>query len=255
MSKHDFDIGSTNDGSANNKRLPVILCLDTSQSMLKVDETYITNGNTDAPSRRIDQLNAALREWGQQLKRTPQLRRQAYICVLSFNTEPKTEDVGGGASLGFVRAENFEPPNLQAGGITRLDLAVSTAIDKVTEHKASTHVETHRVKIWIISDGQPTDEKGYRSDLWRSILPRVRQGEQNQDFALYTAGVHGADMNVLNELGGNGSFDLRGLSLGKVLEIVTQSASFSSATVEEEKRSVEAMVDKMHSIFAMIGKK
>lgn len=247
----EFTLGNPGAGSASNKRIPVVLCLDTSSSM---DQVVGTASNDSKPFRRIDQLNAALAHWKSELSAVAQIRRQADLCIISFNTEPTTEDIGGGVNPGFVTVERFSPPTLKAGGVTRLDLAVRSALAKATEHRVLTHIETHRPKIWIISDGQPTDGKGNPSDNWHSVLPDIRNGESKGDFAVYAAGVYGADMEALGKLAGRGAFDLEGLELALVLKAVTSTMGHSGSSVADEKKEVAATVDKMQRLFQALGK-
>lgn len=248
----EWGMGDLGSGSGSNKRLPVVLCLDTSESMQKT-----------AASDRIGELNAAMVTWKEQLAASSQVRRQADICVIEFNTAPRTVDCGQGTEPGFVTVDRFSPPTFQANGVTRLDLAIKAAIAKAAAHRGMTAIETHRPKIWVVSDGAPTDNDGKGpSDLWRTTLPLVRTGEAAGDFAFYAAGVYGADMDVLRELAGPGAFDLRGLPLERVLKAVTDSitpkahggGARRAETVAAEKSDVAATVRKQREIFEMLGR-
>jgi uncharacterized protein YegL len=249
---NEFGMGNLASGSGSNQRLPVVLCLDTSESMKKTDA-----------SDRIGELNQAVKAWKKQLSESAQVRRQADICVITFNTLPTTVDCGGGTAPGFVSVDRFSPPTFTASGVTRLELAIEAAIAKAEEHSRASEIETHRAKIWVISDGAPTDAEGnYPSDVWRTVLPRVRAGESARDFALFAAGVYGADMDVLKELAGAGAFDLRGLPLERVLKTVTDSltannhgtAGRRADTVDAEKADVASTVAKQKRIFEMLGR-
>lgn len=94
-------------------RCPCVLLLDTSASM---------------QGEPTDALNEGLRTFQQDLMKDPVAPKRVEVAVVSFNSEVKVVQ-------DFVTADRFEPPRLEAQGLTHMGAAVHTALDMVQERK------------------------------------------------------------------------------------------------------------------------
>lgn len=186
---------------ATDERVSVVMLLDTSQSM----------GNGEPPARPIDSLNDALRLWGPELARHPELRRSGEIAIITFGHGGvqlhNLQGTGAPASFrnAFVPAGSFQPPVLHASGVTPMLDAIRLAVPLVNDRKDHLRQQGVQIRfrplIWMISDGAPTDAEGNRSRDWRSIIPTLREGEAERRFLFFAIGVGaGANEEVLRGL-------------------------------------------------------
>jgi len=177
-------------------RCPVVLLLDKSASM---------NGQP------IEQLNADLKAFQQEVTKDALVARRAEIAVISFG--PVTTDVE------FDTADRFVPPNLKPEGDTPMGRAINVALDMLGRRKQTykdNGIAYYRPLVFLITDGAPTDD-------WAMAARRVREEEEAKRVAFFTVGVDGADFNTLAQIGVREPIRLRGLRFSELFQWLSAS--------------------------------
>jgi uncharacterized protein YegL len=155
-------------------RCACLLLLDTSGSM------------QGAP---IAQLNLGLRSFKDELVADPLAAKRVEVAVLTFGDQARLV-------ADFADAANFEPPQLTAGGLTPMGAAIWDGLGRLTARKEiyrTNGVAYYRPWIFLITDGEPTDE-------FATAAARVREGEGNGSFSFYAVGVADANMQKLAQI-------------------------------------------------------
>ena len=160
-------------------RCPAVLLLDASASM---------RGD---PIRR---LNAATKELAGDLREDRLASLRVEVAVVAFGGEVRALDVRGGgarsipfdANDAFVTADQFVPPEVEAGGDTPMGDAVRRALQLLRDRKAiykQAGLDYFRPWLFVISDGQPTD-KG-----WEGVAEEARAEEERRGVTVFPIGV------------------------------------------------------------------
>jgi uncharacterized protein YegL len=155
-------------------RCACVLLLDTSGSM---------------QGEPIGQLNLGLRSFKDELAADTLASKRVEIAVITFGDGPQLV-------ADFVEAANFEPPQLTAGGMTPMGTAIRDALGRLTARKESYRsngVAYYRPWVFLITDGEPTDE-------YLSAAQEVRTGEDRGAFSFYAVGVNNANMTKLAQI-------------------------------------------------------
>jgi uncharacterized protein YegL len=155
-------------------RVPCVLMVDTSTSM---------------HGPRIDELNAGLRTYRQELLADPLAAKRVEVAMVTF---------GGRVNrlVEFVTAENFDPPKLQVIGGTPMGEAIQVALDMLEQRKDNYRkhgIAYYRPWAFLITDGEPNDH-------WKPVISRIHAGEEQKSFCFFAVGVEGANMAILEEL-------------------------------------------------------
>ncbi len=190
-------------------RCPCMLLLDCSGSM------------SGAP---IKELNNGLRAFQEQLAKDELASKRVEVTVLTFATDVKIVNE-------FETAENFNPKELVAGGLTSTGLAIEKAIQMLETRKAvykANGISYYRPWIILITDGEPTDD-------WANAANMVHEGEKNKQFAFFAVGVQGANMNKLNQMTTRGVKELEGLQFTSLFQWLSNSmTSVSRSSLNAE---------------------
>jgi uncharacterized protein YegL len=162
------------DSSNPEPRCACVLLLDTSTSM------------AGAP---IYQLNEGLSVFQHELQRDELAAMRVEVAVVTFGGQVTIQQ-------DFVSAHQFKAPTLTPSGDTPMGEAVQTALGLISRRKAvyKEHgTPYYRPWIFLLTDGQPTDE-------WRAAAQQVRQEESRKAVAFFAVGVQGADMATLKQI-------------------------------------------------------
>lgn len=196
-------------------RCACLLLLDTSGSM---------NG---AP---INELNLGLRTFKDELCADPLAAKRVEVAVMSFGDAPRLV-------TDFTDPVSFNPPTLTASGATPMGSAIKDGLARLEARKAqyrSNGIATYRPWVFLITDGEPTDE-------WQSAAQMVRDGDTHGKFLFFGVAVHGANMERLAQIAPpNRTFALDGLRfrdlfqwLSKSMKQVSRSAPGTQTSIDQ----------------------
>ncbi len=156
-------------------RCPCLLLLDTSGSM---------SGD------RIAALNEGLQAFQADISRDPLSRRRVEVAIITFGN--------GGVQTRqeFVTVDNFQAPILTVGGNTPMGEAIKQGLNLLRTRKEqykNNSIDYYRPWIFLITDGEPTDE-------WQSAAQLVHEEEGRKGVAFFAVGVKGANMQTLAQI-------------------------------------------------------
>jgi uncharacterized protein YegL len=158
------------------ERVPLVLCLDCSGSM--------DDGGA------IDALNEGLRALDTELKKDVIAAKRVRILLICFGRDDEVWVEGA-----WTDVRDFVPPVLEANGRTPTGAAVRLAIQMIEDEKSrlrESGVSYKRPLLYIMSDGQPTDE-------WKGAAQLSRDAEDQNKVSIFPIAVGGdADVDILS---------------------------------------------------------
>jgi len=203
-------------------RCPCVLLLDTSGSMndgkqvslqLTPVQRVLHDSLTAKTIRPIDELNAGLVAFREELMADDLAVKRVEISLVTFGPVRKLTD--------FQTPDVFRPPKLNAEGDTPMGLAIEKAVEIVRDRKAAykqNGISYYRPWIFLISDGEPTDN-------WQRAAELVRMGEQTRAFAFFAVGVEGANFEILSRITARQPLKLSGLRFREMFMWLSSSLS------------------------------
>ena len=186
-------------------RCPCILLLDNSGSMA---------------GDKLNALNEGLAAFEKSLKKDPLASRRVEVAIVTFGNQVNlVQD--------FVTVDNFQSPVLSAGGQTPMGEAILKALDMVANRKAvykQNGVAYYRPWIFMITDGEPTDEVAV-------ACQRLKSEESGKHVAFFAVGVEGANITRLEGISVRKPLMLNGLEFAELF--VWLSASLGGVAKSE----------------------
>lgn len=179
-------------------RCPCVLLLDVSGSM---------NGQP------IDELNAGLQSFRDELSADTLAMKRVEVALVTFGPVR--------VEASFQSASSFYPPVLSAQGDTPMGAAIRQGLDLLTQRKAeyrANGIAYYRPWVFLITDGAPTDE-------WHAAAAAVREGEASKNFAFFSIGVKGANMDTLRQISVREPLQLTGLRFRELFAWLSRSLS------------------------------
>ncbi|MCR5260601.1 MAG: VWA domain-containing protein [Candidatus Gastranaerophilales bacterium] len=165
-------------------RCACVLLVDTSSSMYD----------------NIGQLNEGIKELKKQLEEDDLASKRVEIAVVTFDTYVNIIS-------DFTTVDNFEPTELETGGVTSMTEAINIASDLIAERKnvyKKNGVAYYRPWMFLITDGEPTDEEGYALEdsdsRFKSAVKTLHNGVNGKQFTFFAVGVDYANMDTLSKL-------------------------------------------------------
>ncbi len=184
-------------------RIAVTLLLDTSSSM---------RGDP------ISELNHGIMNFAAFVEEDPLARKRLELSVIQFGPVRVMSD--------FCTLDGFQLPELVATGDTPIGEAVSLAVHRTEERVLryrDNGVNYYKPLIFLITDGQPTDQ-------WQGAAHLLHAGVARKDFNFFPVAVAGAQLDILQQLSPTPPKLLRGIEfsefflwLSKSIAIVSRS--------------------------------
>jgi uncharacterized protein YegL len=201
-------------------RCPCVLLVDTSSSMI-------------GPA--IQAINKGIRHFRKELLKDDLAAKRVEVAVVAFGPTRIESN--------FENPEDFNPPEMQAGGEATMGEAIELAVQLVTDRKETykeAGVQYYRPWVILISDGRPCDD-------WESSAELIRGLENDGSLAFWTIGTNSADMDLLSLLSIRDPFRLEGLCFRDLFAWLSQSlqaVSYSRVGEEVELPSMANWVSK-----------
>ena len=195
-----------------NQRTPCVLVLDASGSMA---------------GEPLAQLNAGLEVFADELKNDELAALRVQVMVIA---------VGGHEDVLILQpwtdAIDFQPPSIQASGMTPLGTGMDVALDEVRSQKAAyaaNLISSTRPWVIMISDGSPNDFG------WEEAASRCRQEEADKRVVVFPIGTEGANFDALGQFSNKTPKKLKGLQFRELFIWLSRSMSTVSASVPGDK--------------------
>lgn len=137
---------------------------------------------------RLEQLNAGVRQFREELMADPLAQKRVEVGVISFGPVKVVTE--------FTTADQWNPVTLEAESDTPMGSAIEKALDMIERRKSDYRkggVSMYRPWMILITDGSPTDSVHSASLL-------IREGEAAKKFAFFAIGVDGANMDALKNI-------------------------------------------------------
>jgi len=217
-------------------RCPCVLLLDTSGSMndekpgtsaLSPVQMLLRDAHPESRAKPIDELNAGLAAFRNELLSDALAVKRVELALVTFGPVKRLTD--------FQTPDLFRPPKLSAEGDTPMAAAIERAIQLVSERKLAYRkngVSYYRPWIFMISDGEPTDD-------WQRAAELVRAGEQARSFAFFAVGVEGANFDALSRISVRHPLRLDGLRFREMFMWLSSSLSSVSRSSPGDEVSLQ----------------
>lgn len=179
----------------------------------------------------IRNLNSAINIFKNDVMKDEKTRNIVDIAVVEFNDETNIIQE-------FVPIGELNPVALEAGGMTSMADAISTAIDMVDDRSRfyfTTGTVPYKPWIVLISDGGPTDDPGDFDNAVR----KIQDHEENGKVKVFALGVEGYDSQTLHRIAGKKVMKLEGHSFEGFFDWLNKSMRNMSKVAPGEKPQPE----------------
>lgn len=165
-----------------NKKLPVVLILDTSISM----------------ESKMKELSSCFNGFVNTIKSDDNLNLSVELCVITFGSTATTK-------ISFSAVHHIENLNLRSDGTTAMNSAINLAIAEIDKQKSNykaVGIDYNRSLIFLLTDGAPTD-MSLNCPVFNRLKSKLAEDEQNNRYLFFPIGVSGCDFGLLNALSPN----------------------------------------------------
>ena len=244
-------------GRGYDERIPLVLVLDTSQSMARPPE---------AP--RITALNRALTDWLRDTRKEPRLSRRLEVAIIAFGSSVRVLDPATGqdgpadAATAFAPVTQVADPELTPSGYTLMLPAISQALGLAQGRRRwleSQGTPSRRPLIWLLTDGAASDAEGRPLDAasMAGTAEQIRAAEHapdQVDRCLFCAiGVGAADQDMLESLAPDSTLMLDHIGYRNILKMITASSesvhsSDTPAEAHQQRRDYVALGEELRQL-------
>ena len=199
-------------------RVPVLLCLDTSGSMM------------GAP---IHELNLGVQQYMAEMKSDDLTRCSAETAVVSF-------DDSADCVADFDTADRLQVPEMEAGGMTCMGEGLSLGLYLLEKRKAqykATGVDYYQPILVVMSDGHPNGDR----KVWEETTERIRELGTARKLSVVAVGIgNDADMEMLAKVSPRQRpVRLNGLQFREFFAWLSRSVANVSASLPGEEPNVD----------------
>lgn len=194
------------------QRLPCVIVLDGSSSM--------ASGNA------IGALNDGLKVLAQDLKDDNVARQRVRLLVLRIGEPDDVQVV-----TDWTDAIDFDPPLIEANGLTPLGLGVRRALMEIEQQKRQfddNGIPFNRPWLFIMTDGEPTD------DDWASAAAECCAAEAAGKVTVFCIGVGNANFAQLSQFSSREPRALHGAKFREFFLWLSRSAKVGSQKATSE---------------------
>lgn len=159
-------------------RCPVVLVLDTSESM---------------EGEPIQHLNRGLADFKYQIEKDPIALLRVEVALVTFGGEPRV-------LAPFSAVDRLSTPHLKAEGRSPMGEAVLLALELIEERQRvyrAQGIYSFRPWIFLMTDGAPTDPR-----TLKTATERIRLMQEQHKILFFAVAVPGADVDCLRQMSG-----------------------------------------------------
>ena len=112
------------------------------------------------------------------------------VAIVSFGPVELMQD--------FVTIDQFDPPELNAMGLTPMGEAIDYALDLLASRKETYRnngIQYYRPWVFLITDGAPNPDSP-----WQNAARKLQESETQKKLSFFAVGVQGADMATLQQI-------------------------------------------------------
>ncbi len=138
----------------------------------------------------INALNRGISTFKEDVIKDTQASLSVELAIITFGDTVKL-------AQDFITVDEFNPPKLEASGVTPMGEAMEKALILLETRKRvykENGIGYYRPWIFLITDGAPTDN-------WQIPAEMVREAEAQKRCLFFTVAVEGADMDKLKQIG------------------------------------------------------
>lgn len=154
-----------------------------------VAAAVVVDRSVSMMGHKIEELNKGLKELGKALKEDPFACGRAELCVISFGSSVEVEQE-------FRPVSQYVAPELVPDGLTAMNEAIDTALDKLEERKRlykEQGIEYYRPWLFLLTDGRASDSE--RED---AVTEQLRNAIKNRKVVYMPMGIgENADLEKL----------------------------------------------------------
>lgn len=221
-------------------RVPICLCLDTSDSMLAVEGDCVQTGETvfrdgkmwnivTGGTTRLEELEKGIELFYQAIREDEVAVFSAEICIVTFNNKAT-------CVLDFANIDRQdEIPELEANGDTYMGEGVNLALDLLEKRKKEYQdagVDYYQPWLVLMTDGEPN---GNATELENAVKRTVNM-VNDKKLTVFSIGIgNEADMRVLNRFSPKRkALKLKEMRFGQFFEWLGKSVARTSQSMPGE---------------------
>ncbi|ORU00832.1 von Willebrand factor type A domain protein [Anaerovibrio sp. JC8] len=221
-------------------RVPICLCLDTSDSMLAVEGDCVQTGETvfrdgkmwnivTGGTTRLEELEKGIELFYQAIREDEVAVFSAEICIVTFNNKAT-------CVLDFANIDRqAEIPELEANGDTYMGEGVNLALDLLEKRKKEYQdagVDYYQPWLVLMTDGEPN---GNATELENAVKRTVNM-VNDKKLTVFSIGIgNEADMRVLNRFSPKRkALKLKEMRFGQFFEWLGKSVARTSQSMPGE---------------------